>query len=250
MIVAARKADRALVDQILKRLVAVGEARLAHALRRPNGVQRVIRVGDVEWPMLTAEETGGVERLEFLAFADVESLADVDERWHRGVSRAKRAGDHRADMWGGHGKRRRVAGVPMVLVARVENEAEVAGLGRGVVRLRELAGLVGADQRASIHHVADFFQALGQLNVVNRSIDCRESAEDLVGRQALFVGGVALGIERLGGGHAAAHPEHDDRVGRCLDLFITGLGQDLARVSGGQGAQSCGAGGLEEISTV
>ena len=237
MIVAAGKTDRALVDQILERLVAVGEARLAHALRRPNGVQRVIWVGDVEWPVLTAEETGGMEGLEFLAFADVESLADVDERRHRGVSRAKRAGDHRADMWGGHGKRRRVAGVPMVLVARVENEAEVAGL-------------VGADQRTSIHHVADFFQALGQLDVVNRSIDCRESAEDLVGRQALFVGDVALGIECLGGGHAAAHPEHNDRVGRCLDLFIAGLGQDLVRVSGGQGAQSCGAGGLEEISTV
>ena len=80
-----------------------------------------------------------MERLEFLALSDVEPLTDVDERWHGRVARAKRARNHRTDVRGGDGLRRRVAGVPLLLVARMQNEPEVAGL-------------VGADERAAIHH--------------------------------------------------------------------------------------------------
>ena len=115
LIVATGKADRALANEFFERLVAVGKARLAHAGRRPNGVQRVIRIGDVERPVLAAKEAGRVERLKFLALANIEPLADVDERRHRRVARPKRAGDHRADVRGGDRLRRRVAGVPLGL---------------------------------------------------------------------------------------------------------------------------------------
>ena len=67
--------------------------------------------------MFTPQEPRRRERLEFLAFAQVEALADVDERRHRRILRPQRARDDRANVRRGHGLRRRVTGVPLILMA-------------------------------------------------------------------------------------------------------------------------------------
>ena len=76
------------------------------------------------------------------------------------------------------------------------------------------AALKGADQRAAIHHARDAFQALRELDVVDRGVDRREGAEHLLGADARRERRVALRIEGLGLRHAAGHPQHDDGVGR------------------------------------
>src|SRR5256885_412884 len=96
------------------------------------------------------------------------------------------------------------AGGPTLLAAssglRVENETEVAGG-------------VGTDQRGAVHHAGKVFESLSEFDVVDDCVDLRKGAEDLIGSQAGFEGGVAFGIERFGMGHAACHPENDDSVG-------------------------------------
>src|SRR5437762_2302390 len=56
------------------------------ALRRgagwwADGVDRLLREGEIERSIFAAQEAGGGESLELLAFADIEALADIDERW-------------------------------------------------------------------------------------------------------------------------------------------------------------------------
>ncbi len=100
--------------------------------------------------MFTAEKTGRSEGFQFLALAQIKSLADVNERGHRRIiARAEGARDDRADMGRGHGLRRSIAGVPMILMSRVQNEAEIARRSRNV------------DQSRAIHYARDFFQPLG-----------------------------------------------------------------------------------------
>src|SRR5207253_10458004 len=105
-----------------------------------------------ERAVFAAKKTGGVKGFQFLAFAQVETLADVNEGGDGRIARAKSSGDNRADMRRGDGLRRRIAGVPLVLMARMQNEAEIAGG-------------VGTNQRRAIHHAGDFFAALRQLAV-------------------------------------------------------------------------------------
>ena len=77
--------------------------------------------------MLAAQEAGGVKRLHRVAFAaDFQVLADVDERRNLRIARPQRARDHRAHVRRGHRLRRRVAGVPVKLMARVQDESQIA----------------------------------------------------------------------------------------------------------------------------
>ena len=112
----------------------------------------------------------------------------------------------------GDGLRRRVAGVPVILMARVQDEAEVAGG-------------VGADQRAAVHDRGDPFSRPSEILMLSTAVSIvREGAEDVPGLEALLEWRVSLGVERFGVRHAAGHPEHDDGVGGGLNLFLCLLG--------------------------
>ena len=66
---------------------------------------------------------------------------------HRRVARPEHAGHPRPDVRRGDRLRRHVAGVPVVLMPRVQDVAQV--------RLH-----VRADQRAAVHHLGDVLQPL------------------------------------------------------------------------------------------
>ena len=85
-----------------------------------------VGIGEVERAVLAAEEAAGGERLQLLRLADAfEALADVDERRDGGVVRAADLRDPRAEVRAGDRLRRDVAGVPVVLVPRVQDVAQV-----------------------------------------------------------------------------------------------------------------------------
>ena len=119
----------------------------------------------------------------------------------------------------GHCLRRCVASVPLKLVARVQNEAQVAGP-------------VGADQRAAVQDARDLLQALRNLYAIHRGLDRRKRAQHAIRFQARFIGCVALGVEGFGLRHAAGHPQQDDGVGGGLKLWR--LPKKLARRSARQ----------------
>ena len=81
-----------------------------------------------------------------------------------GLSGPERARKHGAHVRRGHRLRRRIAGVPVILVPRVQNEAQVADA-------------VRADQRAAIHDLRDVLQTLRDLDVIDHRVDTREGAE-------------------------------------------------------------------------
>ena len=90
----------------------------------------------------------GVERLERADLARaLDGLADGDEGRDVRVLRAERSRDDRADVRHRHRLRRDVAGVPVVLVPRVQDEAEIGGVER-------------ADDRSAVDDAADLLEAL------------------------------------------------------------------------------------------
>ena len=91
-----------------------------------------------------------MERLERLFLAAVEGLPDVDEGGKIRVERPERARNPRTDMWGSDRERRLLGSVPVVLVAAVQDKAEVGGA-------------VGFDECAAVHHGTDLLKALAEL---------------------------------------------------------------------------------------
>lgn len=236
MVIAAVLTDWALADEFSIERVATFEARGTHAFGWPDTFCGVFRIGNDERTVFAAEKTGSVKGFEFFAFAEIKSLADVDERRDGRISGAKRARDHRAKVRRGDSLGRGIAGVPLILMAGMKDEAQVAGG-------------VRADQRRAIHHAGDVFKALGEFDIVDDGIDLREGAEDLVGFDAAFEGGVTFRIERFSVGHAAGHPENDDGVGRGSDFFLLGR-EDLTRKTGAESGERGGTGGFKKVTTI
>ena len=104
-----------------------------------------------------------------------------------------------------NGLRRHVAGVPVILMARVQDVAEIGRLER-------------ADDRAAIHHAGDALEPLRDLDVVDGGIDAGERAQHALGANTRLERRIALRIERLGLRHATGHPEHDDGIGGRVRL--------------------------------
>ena len=78
-----------------------------------------------------------------------------------GLSGPKRSGDDRAEMRRRDRLRRRIARVPLKLMARMENESQIARR-------------VAANQRAAVHHRGELLQPLRELDVDRRPYGCSE----------------------------------------------------------------------------
>ncbi len=155
----ARAGDGAFFDQLFVRLEAAAEPLLAHAGRRTHGEHRLLGIGHTKRAVLGAEAAPRLKSLEFFRLAvAVVTLADVDEGRERRVLRTLRLGNPGADVRGGHRLRRLIAGVPVVLVPRMQNLAEV---GRDV----------RANQRPPVEHRRNLFEPLGDMHAV----DCRRN---------------------------------------------------------------------------
>ena len=237
LVIAPELAHRTLREQLLVKLVPVFESGWAHSRRRTNRIGGLFRIRNVERTVFTPQEPRGRERLEFLAFAQVEALADVDERRHCLILRPQRARDDRADVRRRHGLRRRVTCVPLVLVPRMENEPKVARC-------------VAANQRAAVHHAGDPFQTGGKLDVIDGRVNRRKRAEHFGRFHAALKRRVTFRVERLRVRHTAGQPEHNQRVGGRFDLFL-GFGREQgARITRGQRRQRSRAGRLHKITSV
>ena len=237
LVVAHEIALRALIDELAEEAVAIGEARGVHALRRLHRCRGFFGEGQVHGAELAAEEAGGGEGFQFLALADAfEALADVDEGGHDRIARAEHLGHPRAKVRRGDGLRRDVAGVPMVLVAAVQDASEI--------------GLNGAaDQCGAIHDLRDVFETGADLKTVDGGVDGGEGAEHAADLEALLEGFVALRIKGVRRGHAARHPEQDAGIGlrgRMGD-GLTSLRPNGARFAGHPCGRACGGELLEEV---
>src|SRR5436305_1666114 len=93
-----------------------------------------------------------------------------------------------------------VTSVPMILVSRMQNKAEIRALKR-------------ADYSASVDNASNALQALRELDVIDCGIDTRKGAQYFFGAHAGFERRVSLGVEGLGLRHSTRHPENDHRVG-------------------------------------
>jgi hypothetical protein len=226
-----------LIDEFAEKAVAIGETVRVHALRRLHGLRGFFGKGQVHGAELAAEESGGGEGLQLLAFAHAfKTLADVDEGGHHLVARAEHLGHPGADMRTGDRLRRHIAGVPVILMTRVQNAAEV-----------RLHG--AADERAAIHHLRDVFEPLADFDAIDARVDRREGAEHAFDLQTLLKGQVALRIKGVGRGHAACHPQKDARIclGRGMGDAFARFGPDRARFAGHPRRSACGGEFLEKL---
>ena len=83
-------------------------------------------MGKVHRSEFGSKKACGGESLDLLGFAHAfDALSDVDERWHHGIAWAKNLGHPCTDVWACDGLGGHVTGVPMILVARVEDASEV-----------------------------------------------------------------------------------------------------------------------------
>ena len=154
--------------------------------------------------MFGAEKTRGVKRLERADLSRaLDGLPDGDEGRDVRVPRAEGSRDDGADVRHRHRLRRDIAGVPVILMPRVQDEAEIGGVER-------------ADDRSAVDDAADLFQPLRELDVVDGGVDRRERAQHVLDVHARLERRIALRIERFGLRHAAGHPENDHRIGRRL----------------------------------
>src|ERR1700722_5024170 len=107
LVIAAIFAVGTFLDELAIKLITILKPCGAHAGGRAHTRGGILWIRDDERAVFAAEKTGGVKGLEFLAFAEVEALADIDERGHRRIHRPERAGDEGADVRRGDGLRRR-----------------------------------------------------------------------------------------------------------------------------------------------
>ena len=117
LVVAPGLGDGAVGDQPLVELGPALEPAGRHPMRWADGFNGLIGEGQVEGAELSAQKARRRECFQFLAFAQIEALPDVDEGRDGGVFGAECPGDDRAEVRRGDGLGRSVAGVPLVLVA-------------------------------------------------------------------------------------------------------------------------------------
>src|SRR5215471_8551156 len=98
-----------------------------------------------------------------------------------------------------------VTGVPVELMPRVQYEAEIAGL-------------IGPDQRRTIHYARDLFETLRDLDVVHGRINLWKRTQHAIRFKTCLKRRESLWIESLGLRHAARHPKQDESIGGRREL--------------------------------
>ena len=105
-------------------LITVRKSSRFHSLGRLDRFDGLFGVGQIHRSKFRTEESSGGESLKFLFFSDsFKSLADIDEGRNDLVLWTEHFGHPCTQMWGGHGDRRNITGMPVVLVAGVENRS-------------------------------------------------------------------------------------------------------------------------------
>ena len=158
LVSAAQLPHRRGLQQTSIKPVPVLETRGAHALRRRDHILGRIGERHVKGTKLTAQKPGRGEGLEFFTLTNIQALADVNESRHCGVLWAKGTGHHRPDVRTCDRLRWRVAGMPVKLMPRVEDESQITRR-------------ISTDQGAAIHHLSHLLQPLTQANTIHR---CRD----------------------------------------------------------------------------
>ena len=151
-------------EQPLVEFVPVGKPAGRHSLRRTHRLRGILRIWDIERTVFAAQKARGGKRLQFLAFAEIEALSDIDKRRNGRIPRPEGTRHERTDVRRCDRLRRDVAGVPVILVARVQNEAEVRGLR-------------GPDERATVHDLRHFFEPLREPDAIDTRRDAREGGK-------------------------------------------------------------------------
>ena len=236
LIVAAELSDRAGIGDLLIRFEPRLKPFHAHPLRRADGVHRLFGIRQQKRSEFAPQKSGRVKRLQLFAFARVKSLPNINERRHRRIAGAERPSNHGPDVRRGDCLRRSVAGVPVILMSRMQHESQIAGG-------------VRANQARSVHHRRDVLQPLRNLDVIHRRIDRGKRAEHLVRRHPGRKRRVFFRIEGFGGRHPAPHPQHNHGIGGGLRRRLV-LRQNLPRRPGGQSPDRRGTGGLQKSSAV
>ena len=193
--------NRALGHQAAVGAVAARGAGPVHTLGRPHGPGGGSRIRDQHGAVLGAQEPGRVEGLERVALrTDLHVLPDVHEGGHVRTPGTQRASHHRPQVGSRHREGRRITGVPVILVAGVEDEPQVSQT-------------VTANQGGPIHHLGQAVEAAGELDAVHHRVDGGKRAQHPFRLDARFERGVVLGVEGFGLSHASGHPEQNHGVG-------------------------------------
>src|SRR5207237_4435822 len=108
LVIASKFADPGLGNELAIKLIPLLETRWAHARGRADAFHGFLGICDNERAIFAAQKTRGMKRFQFFAFAQIEALADVDERGDGRILWPESASDDRADMGRSDGLRRRV----------------------------------------------------------------------------------------------------------------------------------------------
>jgi hypothetical protein len=119
----------AILRELPPQLATALKSLVPQFLQRPDGFGRVAGIDDHEWTVIGTQKSRSVECLHRRALrADFHVLSNVDKRRHLGVSRSQSARDNCSQKGHRYRLRRSVARVPVILMARVQDEPQVARL--------------------------------------------------------------------------------------------------------------------------
>ena len=183
-------------------LLAVLKTRRAHPLRRANGLHRLGGLGNQKRAELAAEESAGVKRLELFSFAQIETLADVDECRHRRDSPAPA-------FWR---PKHRCAARPRSAAGHIRC-ASMYWWREWRMKPRSPAVYVRINVPRSITEA--IFSSPCEILIPSTAVSMLGTCSALCWKAVpCLERRISLRIERLRVRHSAGHPEDDQRVGR------------------------------------
>ena len=218
-------------------LVAIRKAPRLHPFRRLYRAHGILRIRKIHWPKFRAKKTTRGKSLEFFFFANsFESLPDVNERRDDRILWTQHLAHPSPNVRSSHRERRNISGMPMILMTGMQNVPEVG------LHCRP-------NQSAPVHHLGDLLHPFSDLDVVHRSIDSRESAQDLIDFQTLLIGKVAFRIKGIRRGHSTGEPNQNTGIGLRLGMLHHGRIRQGSRSAPTQCGQRSSAQLFDEISS-